>query len=758
VAAGRASKTLSGLVLKPFAWLYWGTFGVLFTVTSLGLMAARGTRSAESAAWLVQSLRVGGLNAEAALDRAQASSAAGFWPADPQTLLDRPEVTAHPLYPLLGAVPVRLFGTRGLLLVSLLAALVVYWLIAWVLLRCFDRPLALGLMVLSLACAGPLLCSVRLGPGSLAAALTALMLVAAWRYQELHHHQRHWLGAVGLAAALATLTAPSVLIGLGALTGVYLWAAASQRSWSNGWRWPLMVAWASAGLVHLWQVASGNCDFWFGHLAALPSAAFETFQESYLAAVEADWAVLALAVVVVVSLVACITSPQSALTLGGLAGVVLWAGQAPVSPGNWTLPALGLWLMSSGRLAEALRTLRHASTWYWLTLAGAYGLLALTVARTYPLFVPDSKHYYAQALRFGGMSRADLTDAVAAASGHWFSAEYLIDWDLVRPRVVYPLIATPAVKLWGTAGLIATAVVASVAFYSVAAWWLARRFGRPLALPVMILALGCCLWLYFSMAAITESLTCLWAALMVVVTWRYMKDPAIGWLACLAGLVLISAFTRQAILVPAAGFGLALFGQRLARGTWRNRFTGPGLVVGGFGLLVQAAQLVIWPNVSQTGALAESGNGIGALVKSVAKMTWVVVMTEPARSLRYHLPLLVVVLVCLMALLRHWRAIEAQVALGGLFGGLVYTVVNGTLVTDARYFQPAFIFMLTTVGAYFAGRRSCAIAWPRSGPGEALPGAKAAQVDHVLAGERRLPGVSQAAAARKGNLDLCTGD
>jgi len=700
--------------------LYWVSLAVVFGVAATYQFKRFGPLAGPfSQSYLVRSLRLSGVSEAQALEAARGLVGGDAAASSAEALVGYQAATAHPVYPLLGAPLARLFGAWGLQAVTLFCAVVLAVVVARLLKDRYGFGLALGLMSLGLIGSGWLSTALTLGPDSMASLLAATSVAAVW--WERTHPSLRLLALAAMSAFVACLTAPVILVVIGALLSCYTASALRWRNWRVVWRRGLVATVAGTVAAHLLQLILWQGSHLFnqqpsasgtpgGQLAnVIPITSLTSVKRTGWQLLTQPGAGTVLAVIILVGLVFCWRSMEARLAAGAALGAQIYAVlTSQFAAGPWLL-ALVPALMLAAHLAGQLRAARRAPLAYWLVIGGSFAFQLVTTIWHSSLFVPDSRHYWAQALRFGGLPRDQIIEVLCGPLQPFgcLSAERLLDWDLVRPRFVYPALATPFVKLWGQIGLGVVSIGAAAAFCAVVGWYFARRFGRSIALVTMALGMASSSWFFFLVMMATESLSCLWSALMLVTAWQYARLPARRHLFWLAALVVLAAFTRQAVLVPAFAFGAALVGQWIVARRWRTSFTAPGLVVAGLGLVLQVLQIVLWPNVGQAGVAHGTDTDLGGWLRQFLATTWRVTSAEVGRIAAGDQALLALGLLTLVAAALRLRQIEAQLAIGGLAAGWLYLAVNASASTSLRYFEPALVFMLAAVAGWLRP-----VAWP----------------------------------------------
>jgi len=334
-----------------------------------------------------------------------------------------------------------------------------------------------------------------------------------------------------------------------------------------------------------------------------------------------------------------------------------------------------------------------------------------SVVRFRPLFAPDSSYYGAMALWFGGESQQEAVRQVVERrlQAGWSTPPLLIErlfgWGLVQPRVVLPALSVPFVKIWGIDGLLVVPGLALAALIGVLTWMLARRWGRLPAVATVLLVM--CSWriMFYGSAMLTESLSALWGALILVAAWRYQRRG--GWqpVAGMVLLTILSGFTRQASLVPATAFLAAWLLAVLLRSR-PNGWGVPALAVTVTSLTVQLLQNRLFPTFSQldqvnqfqantkTGSFGGALGGAPKLAAHIVKHDLhTIAQSDPA--------LYVLITLATLSVIVFWRRSESHLLVGALVGIAVYNVATGTPVAF-RYAMPGLVFFAASVALLIA--------------------------------------------------------
>ncbi len=336
-------------------------------------------------------------------------------------------------------------------------------------------------------------------------------------------------------------------------------------------------------------------------------------------------------------------------------------------------------------------------------LAAAYLASYLPVLRDSPQYAPDTRYYLAMALRYTGLSKQEAHDIVlehSARSG-WEGppVESLFGWGLVQPRVVYPALSAPFVKLWGPDGMLVVPALALFAFVVLAVWAMRARYRSVLVLVPALLIIASPKLMFYGTAMLTESLTALWCALILFAVWRYQATSGRVWLIA-AGLCTVGmAFTRQAALIPAGALVVAWLAALVLRDRPRRWFL-PMVVVAGTAVVVQVVQTLVWPTFSQlTQFLHATGadNLQGAIRKTPALALKIL-----RRDFEYYMvadhALLLLVVLSMIAGVVLWRRAESHLLLGAFLAISFLNITNGT-PTAFRYAMPGLVFFVLAIAA-----------------------------------------------------------
>ncbi len=376
------------------------------------------------------------------------------------------------------------------------------------------------------------------------------------------------------------------------------------------------------------------------------------------------------------------------------------------------------------RLTAALR--RTAPLRVWGALSAAYLVAYVSVVYTRQLFQPDTRYYAAMALWYSGSSKAEATETVRAYIRPFHLAvptdPDLFTYGLTAPRLLYPALSAPFVKVFGLPGLAVVPAMTIVGFVVTTFVAVAARWGwRATLVPMLLVAVD---WrvVFYGASEVTEGLTTFLAALIMLVGLRRVRLGSRTTVIWLVVLTTLMAFSRQATLIPAAAFSLAWLALSVRRGSVRNRWALPALVTTVTAVVVQIAQGFIWPGFSQITQL-KWVTGTDTLTAALAKVPHLLahIVHVDAINLTHADPALVLLIAAgAVSCVVLWRREETYLLLGSVAAALLYNVSNGTPVAF-RYEMPALPFFVLSVAGLAAwlglgpGRRADAPVEPESG-------------------------------------------
>jgi hypothetical protein len=347
---------------------------------------------------------------------------------------------------------------------------------------------------------------------------------------------------------------------------------------------------------------------------------------------------------------------------------------------------------------------RARSAWLLYTVvATTFVVTYWSVVTVKPLYAPDTRYYAAMSLWFGGASKEEAARQVAemGVRAGWKSpavpADMLFGWGLVQPRVVLSALSVPFVKIWGIQGMVVVPGLALAVLMGVLTWMLARRWGGMAAAATVVLVMCSPQIMFFGSAMLTESLSALWGALTLVAAWHYQRRP--GWhpLVWMVVLTVVSGFTRQATLIPAAAFvtaWLVAVALRRRPNTWGV----PALAVAVPSVTVQLLQTLLFPGFSQLDQFKTKVgvDSMGDALLGAPGFAWRIARTDLTTFVRGDHVLLVLLTLSALSMAVFWRHAESHLLLGAILGIEVYNVTNGT-PTAFRYAMPGLVFFAASV-------------------------------------------------------------
>ena len=356
---------------------------------------------------------------------------------------------------------------------------------------------------------------------------------------------------------------------------------------------------------------------------------------------------------------------------------------------------------SSFSLAE-----RNAWSWiksqqpFWLDytiIFLVFAVVYVSVLYTRAQFVPDSQYYLGMAFWFSGMSQEDAHAAVRTlgfANGP--DVQLMFGWGLVQPRVVLPALATPLVLLFGAKGLTITTGIITIILLVVLYSFLSRRFGRLPALSTLVLTMSSVYIMWFSTAMLTESLSALWGALLLIAAYRYQRTRSVWWVVAMVVITTLSAFTRQATFIAAGAFVIAWLVSLFFKSE-RHKWSVPALAVAGTALLMQVLQTLIFPTFSQADQfMKQTGtSSLGEALLATPLFAARLLVRELTNLAHSDPVVLVLITLSILSMILFWRRPESHLLLGAILGVALYNITNGT-PTSFRYAIPGLVFYLAS--------------------------------------------------------------
>lgn len=338
-------------------------------------------------------------------------------------------------------------------------------------------------------------------------------------------------------------------------------------------------------------------------------------------------------------------------------------------------------------------------------------LLALTVGSTLaswakkaPTFAPDTRYYASMALHTAGYSEEHARNVVARfTEAHGYPTpptKILFGWNLVGPRIVYPTLSAPFVRVLGLKGMLVVPFVGILLSVLIMFATLRRKMSAGAALVPVVLFLASSHMMTYATWMLTEGL----AMLLVAATaflWPLEGRPVTR--RALWGifvLMTLLAFTRQSSLIPAAAVSLAWLGSAISARSPRTVWLAPAAVTAGSALGWQVAQGLLWPGFSivhQWKVKTHAGSVLGAL-EGTPHLLRTIVHSDVINLIGNNdIALLALLTLSLVAAVVRVRHADGQLLIGALLGDVIYNVANGT-PTQFRYGEPGMVFLLLGVG------------------------------------------------------------
>ncbi len=146
-----------------------------------------------------------------------------------------------------------------------------------------------------------------------------------------------------------------------------------------------------------------------------------------------------------------------------------------------------------GVLARGARFFTSAAPWpVWAALGATWTVMVIGTLKTKSQYLPDSRYYVAMTYRMLGLSpeSAQAKVAVLDKAQGWDTPplDLLFNWGLVQPRILYPALSAPFVKVAGVQGMVVVPVVSMALLTFVGFAFIAHRLGVTAALvPVGLL-------------------------------------------------------------------------------------------------------------------------------------------------------------------------------------------------------------------------------------------------------------------------------
>lgn len=342
----------------------------------------------------------------------------------------------------------------------------------------------------------------------------------------------------------------------------------------------------------------------------------------------------------------------------------------------------------------------------WLLVGLAFAIVVGHTLDRFRQWGPDSRYYLAWAYRYGGLSEREASArtyeflgsydwfrAYCVGSGCWpagpgEASAFLFhgfSGDLVAPRVLYPLLSAPFVRLFGPQGMLAVSLLAYVGVIVLVMALASRLLGRRWAVVAglaIVLPASVSRWATYAYTESLSMLLCLACIAVLPIGRRATRRDVL-----LFGVLLILfALTRQfhpvvAAAVAAAWLAAAVAGRRL-----RNEWL-PFLAVAiGVVVLGTAVMAIATPDYSALDwFLRHSGAGtLAGVPAAVPRVVWRIIWGD-LTFIRADLVLMFVLGLALLGAILRIRSALAHVAIGAALGTLLLNVLN-TQPSFFRYY------------------------------------------------------------------------
>jgi hypothetical protein len=293
---------------------------------------------------------------------------------------------------------------------------------------------------------------------------------------------------------------------------------------------------------------------------------------------------------------------------------------------------------------------------------------------------PDSRYYLPMISRDMGHSLPDSIHIEQNVSPSWHIAPwYFADsdptWQMVRTRILYPVLSIPFVWLWGlSGGSLAIPILGDVLFLWAIARVLQRMYGPAVA--VIVAGLFSIVKPDFDFAwAGTDTLA---LGLIAVLVANLPIERRIGRanLAWIGIMTVMIALTRQVgVLAPAmagAGWLWALVRER----TWRNRWLGSLVVTAAVTLVIQALTMML-VKTDTAGIISRGQTTYWGVIRQF--IHYLKVVTVEACTYMWHTDRITYALLIAagVALLARFKSDAAAVFLGAACATYIITAALG---------------------------------------------------------------------------------
>ena len=250
---------------------------------------------------------------------------------------------------------------------------------------------------------------------------------------------------------------------------------------------------------------------------------------------------------------------------------------------------------------------------------------------------PDSRYYLTMMSRDTGhsLSYSIKLEHQISPSTHlapWYFADNDPTWQMVRTRILYPVLSIPFIDLWGlSGGSLAIPILGDVLFLWAIARVLQRMYGPAVAVFVTgAFSLVNPIW-GFSWAG-TDTLALGLTAVLVanLPIERRIGRSALAWIGIMAVFI---PLTRQVgVLAPAmagAGWLWALARER----TWRNRWLGSLVVTSAVTTGIQTASMML-ANADTSGVISRGQTTYWGVIRQFVH--YLKIVTQEACTYMWH--------------------------------------------------------------------------------------------------------------------------
>ncbi|GAA2026627.1 hypothetical protein GCM10009839_26420 [Catenulispora yoronensis] len=354
----------------------------------------------------------------------------------------------------------------------------------------------------------------------------------------------------------------------------------------------------------------------------------------------------------------------------------------------------------------------------------------------------DALYYVAAALKFAGHS----TDEALRQTGVFFHQEDTVDrirgtltgvagqpgagaHNLEAPRFFYSFLAVPFIWVFGAKGIWIVSLLCALGFLYVAMRLLTRLFGVQLALALLLLYQIAYSFWFFQTGLYTESL----AALLIVLILTRLplgRTTTRNDLICIGVLLVVLAFTRQTVPVPAAAIVFAWLWTAIRTRTWgrANEWAAPALVAGGVGVAAVGLVSTLFPfnelrhysEVNHLGNVAYVKAHLGQTLGKIPGLVVDMFAREFRGAFAGDHGLQVLWLLTAVAILWRLRGVYAAMVVGSALACAFLSILDATGRTSLRYFVPMYPMALLLIADFWQSRDWSLRTLPsRPGPGTA---------------------------------------